>query len=149
MRAFACALAISLAPILAHGPAEAAAGGAPTPRRVVSLKLCTDELLLMLGRPGQIASVTYLAQEPHETPLWAEGRRHRKNDGSLLSVAALAPDLVLDMGGGGRDTMRIAQRLGMRLLTLPYPQSLGDVEQSVRTVAATASRRARAASARP
>ena len=64
----------------------------------------------------------------------------RKNDGSLLSVAALAPDLVLDMGGGGRDTMRIAQRLGMRLLTLPYPQSLGDVEQSVRAVAAALGR---------
>lgn len=145
MRAFACALAISLAPILgdvalaqAAGalPDAAASGGAPAPRRVVSLKLCTDELLLMLGRPGQIASVTYLSQEPHETPLWAEGRRHRKNDGSLLSVAALAPDLVLDMGGGGRDTARIAQRLGMRLLTLPYPRTLADVEQSVRTVAA-------------
>ena len=145
MRAFACALAISLAPILGDVPLAqaagappdaAAAGGAPAPRRVVSLKLCTDELLLMLGRPEQIASVTYLSQEPHETPLWAEGRRHRKNDGSLLSVASLAPDLVLDMGGGGRDTGRIAQRLGMRLLTLPYPRTLADVEQSVRTVAA-------------
>jgi iron complex transport system substrate-binding protein len=109
---------------------------------VASLKLCTDELLLMLARPEQIASVTYLSQEPHETPLWAVGRRHRKNDGSLLSVAALAPDLVLDMGSGGRDTARIAQRLGMRMLTLPYPQTLGDIEQSVRTVAAALHRRA-------
>jgi iron complex transport system substrate-binding protein len=38
------------------------------------------------------------------------------------------------MGGGARDRGRIAQRLGIRILDLPYPQSLGDIEQSVRSV---------------
>ena len=38
------------------------------------------------------------------------------------------------MGGGARDRGRIAQRLGIRMLDLPYPQSLADIEQSVRTV---------------
>ena len=33
----------------------------PTPRRVASLNLCTDELLLLLAAPEQIASVTHLA----------------------------------------------------------------------------------------
>src|SRR3712207_4435627 len=80
MRAFACALAISLA---LASPAGAA------PRRVASLNLCTDELLLMLAAPEQIASVTHLAQQPAETPLWREARRYRRNDGSLVSVVGL------------------------------------------------------------
>lgn len=126
MRAFAFASAISLA---LAGTAQAA------PRRVASLNLCTDELLLTLGDPAQIASVTHLAQQPAETGLWREARRYRRNDGSLVSVAGLRPDLVLTMGGGARDRGRIAQRLGIRILDLPYPQSLEDIEQSVRSVA--------------
>ena len=125
MRAFAFASAISLA---LAGAAEAA------PRRVVSLNLCTDELLLMLGDPAQIVSVTHLAQQPVETRLWREARRYRRNDGSLVSVAGLRPDLVLTMGGGARDRTRIAERLGMRVLDLPYPGSLADIEQAVREV---------------
>jgi iron complex transport system substrate-binding protein len=104
------------------------------PRRVVSLNLCTDELLLMLGDPRQIVSVTHLAQQPAETRLWREARRYRRNDGSLVSVAGLKPDLVLTMGGGARDRERIARRLGIEVLDLPYPQSIADIEQSIRSV---------------
>jgi iron complex transport system substrate-binding protein len=121
--AFACAISLALA-----GTAEAA------PRRVASLNLCADELLLMLGDPGQIVSVTHLAQQPAETLLWREARRYRRNDGSLVSVAGLKPDLVLTMGAGARDRGRIARRLGIGVLDLPYPQSLADIEQAVRTV---------------
>lgn len=132
MRAFAFALAASIA---VTGPA-----GAEAPRRVASLKLCTDELLLMLAEPRQIASVTYLSAQPLESPLWRQARRHHRNDGSLLDVAPLAPDLVIDMGGGGRDGGVIAHRLGVRTLLLPYPNTLGDVEKSIRTVAAALGR---------
>ncbi|HLL30535.1 MAG TPA: ABC transporter substrate-binding protein [Allosphingosinicella sp.] len=131
MRAFAFASAISLA---LAGAAEAA------PRRVASLNLCTDELLLMLGDPAQVVSVTHLARQPAETPLWREARRYRSNDGSLVSVAGLRPDLVLTMGGGARDRGRIARRLGIPILDLSYPQSLADIEASVGKVSAALGR---------
>ena len=127
MRAFASALAFSLA---LAAPAEAAS------RKVASLNLCTDELLLMLADPSQIASVTHLAQKREETPLWQRARRYPKNDGSLVSVAGLEPDLVLTMGGGARDRVRIAERLGMKTLDLPFPQSLEDIKTSIARVAA-------------
>jgi iron complex transport system substrate-binding protein len=132
MRAFAFALAASL--VLA-GTAEAA------PQRVASLNLCTDELLLALAAPEQIASVTHLSAQPLESPLWRRARLHHRNDGSLITVAAVRPDLVLDMGGGARDSSRIAQRLGIRMLVLPFPQRLADVEQSIARVAAALDRR--------
>src|SRR5688572_31875691 len=73
--------------------------------KVASLNLCTDELLLLLAAPDQIVSVTHLAQQPAETPLWRLARRYRSNDGSLLSVAGLKPDLIVTMGGGARDRL--------------------------------------------
>ena len=51
--------------------------GPAAPRRVASLNLCTDELLLALAAPEQIMSVTHLAQDPAETPLWRQARRYR------------------------------------------------------------------------
>ena len=132
MRVFACALAASLA--LLPAPAEAA------PRRVASLNLCTDELLLMLAEPGQIASVTHLSHKPAETMLWRSARRYPLNDGSLLSVARRRPDLVLTMGGGSGDKAGIARRLGIRIVDLPYPQNLAEVERGISTVAAALGR---------
>jgi iron complex transport system substrate-binding protein len=131
MRGFALAFALSF---VWAGTGQAAPG------RVASLNLCTDELLLMLGHPSQVLSVTHLAQQQAETPLWREAGRFRRNDGSLVSIAGLRPDLVLTMGGGVRDRGRIAQRLGIHILDLPFPQSIADIEQSVRTVSAALGR---------
>lgn len=108
--------------------------------RVASLNLCTDELVLLLAAPDRIVSVTHLAQQPAESPLWRQARRYRANDGSLLSVAGLKPDLVVMMGGGARDRLRIAKRLGIRTIDLPFAQSLGDVEASVTRLAAALGR---------
>lgn len=132
MRAFACVLAAS---IFVAGAAGAA------PRRVASLNLCTDELLLTLGHPSQIASVTHLSQARAETPLWERARRYPRNDGSLLSVAPVKPDLVLTMGGGARDRVDIAARLGFRTVDLPYPLSLQDMKASIAKVAVVLGRR--------
>lgn len=108
--------------------------------KVASLNLCTDELLLLLAAPDQIVSVTHLAQQPAETPLWRQARRYRANDGSLLSVAGLKPDLVVTMGGGARDRLRIAGRLGMKTVDLPFARSLADVERGVTKLAAALGR---------
>lgn len=134
MRAFALLLAASFAL-----SSPAAAG----PERVASLNLCTDELLLALGDDGQIASVTHLSKQSSETPFWQKARRHRTNDGSLLSIATMKPDLVLTMGGGVRDRASIARRLHVRVLDLPYPQTLADIEANIARVAAELGQQAR------
>lgn len=139
MRAFACALGISLA---VAGDSAAAAPALP---RTASLNLCTDELLLLLGRPDQIASVTHLSRLQAETPLWQQARRYPRNDGSLLSVVGQRPDLVLTMGGAGRDRLRIAERLGIQTLDLPYAMSLADVGANIGRVAAAMGRPAEGA----
>jgi len=136
MRAFGWSWVVSLALGACGVPAEPIPPGpAGAPGRVASLNLCTDELLLLLAEPRQIASLTHLSHRPAEFPLWPEARQHHANDGTLADTLRQRPDLVLTMGGGG-DRARIARRLGVETVDLPYPQSIDDVIASIRTVAA-------------
>jgi iron complex transport system substrate-binding protein len=114
---------------LAAAPLSAAA-----PTRVASLNLCTDELLLMLADPRQIASVTHLSRQQEESSLWRLARRYPANDGSLLSIVSAKPDLILTMGGGARDRQVIAGRLKVPIVDVPYPQSLQDLQTSITIV---------------
>lgn len=136
MRAFGWLSAISLALTGCAAPPAAAPAAVDGPaRRVASLNLCTDELLLLLADPGQIASLTHLSANPAESALSDRARAFPGNDGTLASVAAVRPDLVLAMGGAG-DKLRIAGRIGARFIDVPFPNSIDDVIASVRTVAA-------------
>src|SRR5580765_3634027 len=85
---------------------------------VASLNLCTDEYLLLLARPQEIASVSFLSQDPQESPLWRSARRYPANRGSIEDVLARRPDIVLTMGGGGRATQLLARRLHIRPVEL-------------------------------
>ena len=103
---------------------------------VASLNLCTDEYLLLLARPNEIASVSHLSQDPLESPLWRQGRLHAVNHGSIEDVLSRRPTMILTMGGGGRATALIARRLGIRTVEVKPSASLDDVEGNLRAVAA-------------
>ena len=102
--------------------------------RVASLNLCTDEYLLLLARPGQIVSVSYLSQDSLESPLWRSARDYKGNRGSLEDVLTQQPTLVLTMGGGGRATTLLAKRLGMHVIDLPYATDLDGVAANLKSV---------------
>ena len=104
---------------------------------VASLNLCTDEYLLLLAKPQEIASVSFLSQDPQESPLWKLARPHHSNRGSLEQVLARKPDVVLSMGGGGRASSLIARRLGIRAIDLRPVGAIGDVAINLRAVAAS------------
>lgn len=117
-------------------PSSAASTGLPAGhRRVVSVNLCTDELLLLLARPSEIASVSRLSQDPLESPLWRAAQRHPANRGSIEEVLAQRPDVILTMGGGGRARGLIARRLGIEAVDLAIPNSLEDVAGNLQRVA--------------
>ena len=102
---------------------------------VASLNLCTDEYLLLLARPQEIASVSFLSQDPRESPLWKLAHGHHSNRGSLEDVLARKPRVVLTMGGGGRATSLIARRLGIRAVDLRPVSKLEDVAFNFRATA--------------
>ena len=96
------------------------AGAAPAvPRRVVSINLCADELLLALADPGQIASLSVYATDPDLSTVVAEAAAFPHHAASAESVVALAPDLVLAGRFTKRDTRDMLTRLGYRLELRP------------------------------
>ncbi len=103
--------------------------------RVASLDLCADEYLLLLARPNEIASVSRVAHDPADSVMWRHARRFPANKRELDSVIATRPTLLLSTSGGGRATSLIAERLGIRSVTLGYPASIAEVEERMIRVA--------------
>ena len=103
--------------------------------RVASLNMCTDEYLLLLARPQEIASVSRLSRDPADSSLWRLGRRYPGNRGDLESALKTRPNLLITMGGGGKATSMIARKMGLRTLNLPFPATIADVAKSMTLVA--------------
>lgn len=103
--------------------------------RVASLNMCTDEYLLLLAQPQQIASVSRLSRDPADSSLWRLGQRYPGNRGDLESALKTRPTLLITMGGGGRSTAMIAKRMGLKTLDLPFPMTIADVSNSMTLVA--------------
>ena len=103
--------------------------------RVASLNMCTDEYLLLLARPAEVASVSRLSRDPADSSLWRIGRRFPENRGDLESALPSRPNLLLTMGGSGRATKLIAERMGLMTLDLPFPATIKDVERNLTRVA--------------
>jgi iron complex transport system substrate-binding protein len=106
--------------------------------------MCSDEYLLLLARPSEVASVSRLSRDPADSALWRIGKRFPANRGDLEGALATRPTLLLTMGGGGRATAMIAKRIGLKSLDLPFPATIDDVERNLVTVAAALGDRRRA-----
>jgi iron complex transport system substrate-binding protein len=103
--------------------------------RIASLNLCTDEYLLLAASRKQIASVSRLAADRDDSPLWRVARGIPVNNGTLEDIIAQRPTILLTMGGGGRSTRELAKRLGIQTVDLQFPQSIDDVVSNLEIVA--------------
>jgi iron complex transport system substrate-binding protein len=123
---------LALALSLTQGPAAAA----DPARRVVSLNICTDELLLRLADPHKIASVTWLSRNPSGSNVADLARQVPINHGLAEQVVASDPDLVL----AGTYTTRVAigmlKRTAIPIIEFDIPRSFDDVRRQIREVAA-------------
>lgn len=111
------------------------ASGAERPRRVVSINLCTDQLLLMLGEPDQIASVSHLALEPNSSYMANRAAGFSINHGKAEEILALKPDLVLAGAYTERTLLSLLEKLGYRVAQLPLASSIEDIRNNVRRMA--------------
>ena len=68
---------------------------AEAPRRIVSLDLCTDQLLIDLVERERIAAVTHLAADPEVSAIWEKGKGIPITRGKAEDVLHYKPDLIL------------------------------------------------------
>jgi iron complex transport system substrate-binding protein len=87
--------------------------------RAASLNMCSDEYLLLLAKPSEIASISRLSRDSADSTLWRLGQRFPGNRGDLESALKTRPNLLITMGGSGRATGTIARKMGSGHSTCP------------------------------
>lgn len=129
-RAFALLLA-ALPALLATG-AEAAAA---KPRRIVSLNLCTDQLLADLVPRERIVAVSFLGTDPTMSAAAGKLAGVRTVQGAAEEVIALDPDLVVTSGYTTPATIGLLQRLERRVVVVPLASDFEGIRTAIRTLA--------------
>ena len=118
---------------------------AARPQRVVSQAVGTDELLLALADPGQIAALSHISHQIEFSPVAAEARRFPAlKDSDAESVLRFRPDLVLAASFTRPETLALLRRAGVRLVVLDRFDSLADVYASLRVLGRELGQEARA-----
>ncbi len=94
------------------------------PQRVVSLNLCTDQILLALLPRERIAMLSQLAAD--RTLSWAASRAEgiARFDGSVERIVQLDPDLVLTGSQASLSSAAVLTRLGYRVETIAMPETI-------------------------
>lgn len=115
------------------------------PRRIVSMNLCADQMVLLLAEPGTVQSVTFLTADPHESPVSHLTKGITLNHGQAEEVIALKPDLVV----AGRYTTTaskiLLRRLGYQIVEVDMPPTFAGVREAYRSLGEVLGRSGRAA----
>jgi iron complex transport system substrate-binding protein len=122
------------AALLAFAPRVCAAGQAHKPTRIVSINLCTDELVLRLADHKNIASVTWLAATSSASNVADLATQIPANHGLAEEVIPLDPDLVVAGMYTARAAVALLKRTGIPVLDLDVPRSLSEIRAQYRQV---------------
>jgi iron complex transport system substrate-binding protein len=119
--------------------AAAAVFGAPAavarPQHIMSLNLCTDELLLDLAPRERIASVTYLSRMPIYSYMWHAATHVPVNRGLAEDALGENPDLILAGTYTGTAARSLLRKIGMPVVEIPPANSFAEIRTATRMVA--------------
>src|SRR3984957_10984301 len=110
------------------------AGAAPGPQHVMSLSMCTDDLLLELLPPQRIASVTYYSRDPSNSYQWPQAAKVPVNWGTVEEVLAEKPDLVLAGTYTTPATRSLLKKMHLPLLEVPPAADFNEIRAVTRQV---------------
>jgi iron complex transport system substrate-binding protein len=105
------------------------------PQHVMSLSMCTDDLLLELLPPERIASVTYYSRDPSNSYQWPQAAKVRINWGTVEEVLAEKPDLVLAGTYTTPAARSLLKKLHWPLLEVPPAADFDQIRTVTRQVA--------------
>jgi iron complex transport system substrate-binding protein len=104
------------------------------PERVMSLNMCTDQLVLQLLPPARIASVTYLSRTSDDALVTAEAAHVPVNYGTSEEVLAQHPDLVIAGTTSTPAVRALLKKVSIPLLEVPAAESFDDIRALTRRI---------------
>jgi iron complex transport system substrate-binding protein len=111
---------ISLVPEAAAGP------------RIVSMNVCTDQLLIPLADPEQILGLSRYSREAWQSFAADDARRYPILSGGAEDVLVLRPDVVVAGLFDKRSTRELLKEKGLRLAEFSVPRNLDEVKAQIR-----------------
>jgi len=106
------------------------------PVRIVSMNVCTDQLLLLLVDKSRIASLSYFAANPAFSNLADLAKEVPANRGQAGEVMVLEPDLVLTSAFSASFSTSVLQRLQQHVERLGFAATREEVFAQIVQVAA-------------
>ena len=118
------------------GAACAVAAGPP--QRIVSLNLCTDQLLIDIVPRERIVALSHLAADARLSTVADRIAGLALVRGTAEEVLALEPDLVIAGEHSTPATVSLLRRLGMDVLVVPMASDIDGIRRAIRMIAETA-----------
>jgi iron complex transport system substrate-binding protein len=103
---------------------------------VVSLNLCTDQMLVLLA-PEKIAALSSLARDPALSFVAPQAVRLPIVRASAEAVLRLHPDLILAAPYGAQTTLALLQQERIPVLRIALPEDFAGIRQMTRLLAST------------
>jgi len=119
-----CVLAANLLLVTAHAA-----------DRVVSLNLCTDQMLVLLA-PEKVAALSPLARDPAISFVATQAAHLPVVRASAEAVLRLKPDLILAAPYGAQTMLALLQQERIPLLRVSLPNDFDGIRQMTRLLAA-------------
>lgn len=133
-------LALPLAALGSAALWAATGSGSPAPagppKRIVSLNLCADQLVLALADRDQIAGLTRNATDAEMSGEAAKARGLTLISNSAEQILAIEPDLVVGMPARRSAAMTALKGQDYRLLDLKTANTVDEIYASIRETAA-------------
>lgn len=110
---------------------------AEKPKRIVSMSVGVDEILLDMLAPTRIMAVTYLADDPTISSVSAKAKavQGRVKGNSAEEIMAMQPDLVIIPDWAGLNTVKTLRDMGITVYVYKTPVSLKEIQDSINNIA--------------
>ena len=102
--------------------------------RVVSLNLCTDQMLVLLA-PEKVAALSHLARDPALSFVAQQAAQLPVVSASAEAILRLHPDLILAAPYGAQNTLALLEQEGADVLRIDLPQDFAGIRRQTRTLA--------------
>ncbi len=123
---------IGIAALAAFGAGWSAPALAADQPRIVSMNVCTDQVLLRLADPEQILGLSRFSGDARQSWTADDARRYRILSGGAEDVLVLRPDIAVASVFDKRSTRELLKEKGIHLVEFAVPRNLEEAKVQIR-----------------
>ena len=101
-------------------------------KRIVSINLCFDALLIKLVEPARVDSLYYLSANPQFSSVAKQAKAYNLNHGLAEDIVPRNPDLILAGEYSSLELRVLLKQLGFRVEVLALPRDLNEISTHIR-----------------